>query len=324
MINTSELAICTVHGNNPKYCGEFARRYAWPELQMKQIRKNTQPGFTVYVFGNNLMKEHEEFFRNCPDVVYFSSREIKVPFRNRQGRSIIWPIRNWLTRIAVKKHRYILHLDSDAFPLRDDWFHLYSGLLTRECPVVAVRRVENRDVYSDRCFLMFTREGFREHAFDFSTMGVVDAGAAISQHLEEEGLTWYPLLRSNRHNYHPLIAGIYDDRVYHHSAGTRVPRFRMNKDMGRRNIEWVREVVLHRLLMIRLFENTDEFIAELRGEVPPVDMESLVGIEVQKYLESEDNGDVDEISEEKRRIKKRKRKQNRFTENILKRLGWME
>jgi len=34
---------------------------------------------------------------------------------------------------------------------------------------------------------------------------------------------WYPLLRSNGRNLHPIWFGIYGDIIYHHGAGFRAP-----------------------------------------------------------------------------------------------------
>ena len=42
--------------------------------------------------------------------------------------------------------------------------------------------------------------------------------------LEERGIDWYPLLRTNKVNPHPLQFGVYGDLVYHHGGGFRRPR----------------------------------------------------------------------------------------------------
>src|SRR5262249_54299933 len=97
----------------------------------------------------------------------------------------------------------------------------------------------------------FSKEGFRVHAFDFSKVGVIDTGAGISAYLEEQGLAWYPLIRTNRLDYPRLIAGIYDDRIYHHGAGSRRPEFRVTREImlrGTETDEARTEVLTHHIL----------------------------------------------------------------------------
>lgn len=265
-LDPTDVAICTIHGNSEAYGGDFARRCAWPKLQIDRLRTFTPPGYTVYAYGNNIMPEHDEFLRSCPEVRLFSSREgNQWPVMRH-----FWAIRNWLGRHACQRHRYIVHLDSDAFPVRHGWLQRYTRRLRWNQPVVAVQRLENGDQHSDRCFLIHRRVDLHRHLLDFSSLGVVDAGANISADLERKGLQWSALCRSNTHDYHPLIAGIYDDHIYHHAAGSREPRLRQNLHTLDSPDLWTEEKNLHRALMERLFEDPDGFVAELRGERPAV------------------------------------------------------
>ena len=40
--------------------------------------------------------------------------------------------------------------------------------------------------------------------------------------LEDAGIDWYPMLRTNKVNPHPLQFGVYEDLVYHHGGGFRL------------------------------------------------------------------------------------------------------
>ncbi len=275
-VDPREVAICTIHGNSKNYEGTFAEEFAWPRIQIEHLRKHTPSGYTVYGYGNELLPSHEDFLRSCPEVEYIPGKDVP------RGHAVhVWPLRNWLTRVAIKRHRYIVHLDSDAFPVHDDWLRCLS-LLSEESPVVAVQRLENGDTHSDRCFLAFTRDEFRRHAFDFSSVGVVDAGGGISKELEESGYRWTALTRSNAFDYHPLISGIYADLIYHHAAGSRPPRFRMNQAIRssrlKRLTTFRREQRRHRLLMQKLFEDPHLFLRQLRGLEAPFDLEAELGI----------------------------------------------
>lgn len=280
-VNPRDVVICTVHGNTPHYSAAAARKHPWPMLQMAQLRRHTPRGFTVFVYGNRLCQEHEDFFRHCKDVVYFSSNEVQ----NGAFVDDVWPIRNWLTRKAVKSFKWIVHLDSDAFPIAGDWLSRYASLISTRCPVVAVeRRFKEEDGRrhrsADRCFLMFDRAGFRTHAFDFTKMGVADAGAAISQHLEDVGLTWHPLPRTNRVNFHKIAAGVYDDRVYHHGAGSRTPIF---ENWSAINVATRQDRLTQPILLDWLFERPDSFLNQLLGKEPPFDL-SAAFVEAERSL----------------------------------------
>lgn len=260
-LDPKDVAICTVHGNSEAYRGDFAVRCAWPRIQIEQLRKHTAPGYTVYTYGNGILPEHEEFLESCPEVRLFSTTQGGVWPKIRS----FWALRNWLARRAAPHHRYIVHLDSDAFPMRDGWLPRYARMLSWHQPVVAVQRLENGDTHSDRCFLMHHRSALHRHLIDFSSIGVIDAGAGISADLERKGLRWKALRRSNVRDLHPVIAGVYDDHIYHHGAGSREPRLRQNEELWNAGESWDREKRLHRRLMERLFEDPEGFIAELQG-----------------------------------------------------------
>jgi len=96
----------------------------------------------------------------------------------------------------------------------------------------------------------------------------IDEGTEISDKLDNLGLKWKPLLRTNKKNYHPVMAGIYEDMIYHHSAGTRWVDFRINhiKSVKKDEGMIVREQEIRKDLMIKLFEDTDSFLKNLQTE----------------------------------------------------------
>jgi hypothetical protein len=264
-LDPTEVAILTIHGNSPLYGGDYALNYPWPSIQMDHLRRHTPPGFTVCAYGNNIMPEHEAFLRSCPEVQMWTST---MPLLRKLRNA--WPARNWLIRQVHKKFRYLVMLDSDAFPIADGWLERYIGMLDDARPLVAVQRLEVGETHSDRCFMVFSAEGWRRHYFDFSPMGALDPGGNISAELEAEGLDWTRLNRTNRWNPHPLIAGIYDHTIYHHAAGTRLPNVRGNTHLRDNPETWTRELLLHQGLMHLLFSEPASFFARLEGVTPPL------------------------------------------------------
>ena len=229
------VGICIVHGLNASQPDELVARCPWPELQIARLRRHTAPGYLLYVYANGIPPSQVAFLASCPEVRLFGTPRGHPQLQN------VWAIRNWLARQAAPHHRVIVHLDSDAFPVRDDWLPRYAALLRWDRPVVAVQRLENGDHHSDRSFLMHRRIDLHRHLFDFSLIGAKDAGGNISGDLEAKGLGWHTLVRSNAWNHHPVIAGLYDDRIYHHAAGSREPRLRQNQALWAGGDAWERE-----------------------------------------------------------------------------------
>ena len=270
-VDPKEVAICVVHGQAGRFDERAALRYAWPRLQLEQIRKHTPPGFTVYAFGycynNRFLPEDRLFLEAQPEVRFIPADDIRhghYPF--------VWPIFNWLVRQAARTHRVIVHFDLDAFPVADDWLNHCLGTLNDAQPLTALALGEWGRRQAGPIFAAFTREGLTRHGFDFSPVGVEDVGARLSTAVEQDGLTWRAMRRSNRVSYDPFAAGLYDDRLYHHGVhphprGGQIPppKERPPEDPERAaRLAW---------LTHRLFDDTDRFLQELRGEAPPAEAE---------------------------------------------------
>lgn len=257
-----------VHGNGPYYEGRFALEHSWPALQMRQLRRHTPEGFRLLVAGNRLIPEHEAYLRSCPEVELYSTSDGAIP-----AFPEIWQFRDWLTDKALERFRYLVTLDADAFPVRDGWLEQYLEPLSAAEPVAAVQRLENGDSHADRCFLVCTSDTWRRRRFSFEP-SIADAGFLISYSLELAGLSWRKLVRSNRWNPHPLTAAIYDDGVYHHGAGGRLPMYRMNREAwageGLDSPAFRLQVEMHNALLDLIHHDTDTFLARLRGEAEPI------------------------------------------------------
>jgi len=265
MINPRDVAILTVHGNGPNYTGDFAERYSWPKLQIEMLRRHTPAGYTVVAYGNDIIAPHEEFLRSCDEVELHTTAEPTLPVLRH-----VWPARNWLVEENAHRFRYLVTLDSDAFPVHDGWLDRYLADLTEEQPLVAVQRLENGDTHSDRSFMAFMSDTWQTYRFDFSMVGVTDAGAKISRAVERAGRSWRKLNRTNAWNPHPLVSAIYDDHIYHHGAGSRLPRFRQNQESWSDRPAFEREITLHRRLTQSIHEDKAEFLRSLRNSPRPI------------------------------------------------------
>lgn len=134
----------------------------------------------------------------------------------------------------------LLFIDGDAFPVRPlvPWI----DEVLRDVPLAAVRREENAgDPQPHPCFCVTTVGFWTELGGDWSIGSwtgrngreVSDVGGVLLHQLEAGGTEWYPMLRTNTTNPHPLWFAVYDHKIYHHGAGfRRRPISRIDVDMA--------------------------------------------------------------------------------------------
>jgi hypothetical protein len=122
----------------------------------------------------------------------------------------------------------LLFFDGDAFPIAPLDEFLQRTLA--RYPLAAIRRDENLGDKQPHPSFCATTVGF------WQTLGgdwrggtdwtwtnalgwnVNDTGGKLLATLTEKQVEWYALKRTNRHNLHPVLFGLYDDVVYHHGA----------------------------------------------------------------------------------------------------------
>ena len=126
-------------------------------------------------------------------------------------------------------YSYYLLLDSDCFPVRRDWLPALVRQMKR-FQFAAPMRSENLEDFPHPCALFLTKAALERPWNLTVTPGwnllgkpYVDLGCS----LPTEG--WYPLLRTNVYNPHPVLAAIYKHLFYHHGAGSRQLYFRTER-----------------------------------------------------------------------------------------------
>lgn len=202
----------------------------WVDIQLDYLQRNVSMPFRVYAFLNGASENHRDkyFYSNVEPI---ESHPIKL---------------NLLAEI-IGYHSIsddlIMFIDGDAFPIGDICGFAVDKL--REYPLIAVQRLENEgDIQPHPCFCMTTvgfwneiggdwKEGFQwknAAGYEFS-----DVGGNLLKVLQDGNINWYPMLRSNKVNSHPLLFGIYDNMVYHHGSGFRSPMSRLDRMECRRS-----------------------------------------------------------------------------------------
>ena len=138
------------------------------------------------------------------------------------------------------QHEYdrFLFMDSDAFPIRKGWEPLLAEKMcgrccppTQEKEIAVMVRPELCEFRWHIAVLYTTRAGLNNLEFRFSKMTYLEAlGKDFLGHVEhdvhinyqEDALRnrVFPLMRTNQHNLHFVVCGVYYDMFYHHAFGT--------------------------------------------------------------------------------------------------------
>jgi hypothetical protein len=123
----------------------------------------------------------------------------------------------------------LMFLDGDAFPIAD-LGEVIDAMLA-DHPLAAVKRTEIfGDPIPHPSFCVTTPRFWREIGATWAggyewrdTLGEfrTDTGANLYKLLEDTGVEWLPLLRTNKRDLHPVLFAVYADLVYHHGAGFR-------------------------------------------------------------------------------------------------------
>jgi hypothetical protein len=199
------LHVATVH-----WCNE-----QWIDVQLRYLRRHISEPMQVWACLEGVGSEHDDKF----DVV--------VPAVGPHAGKLNLLASDILA--VADDDDLVMFLDGDAFPVADP-MPMVRALLDDHA-LVAIRRTENAgDPQPHPSFCVTRVRTWRDLRGDWSIghpwMGpagtlVSDPGGNLLHQLEQRGLPWAPLERTNTVDLHPLWFGVYGDVVYHHGAGFR-------------------------------------------------------------------------------------------------------
>ena len=188
----------------------------WIDIQLKYFQRNIDEPYRVYAWLDEGMERHSGKFFYSTDVP-LKEHELKLTLLGD------------LVAHAAEPEEMIVFIDGDAFPIAPIVPFLRSKL--ERYALVAVRRDENNGdpqphplfcATTARLWLDLPGDWRRGHKWlDAQDQKVTDVGGNLLGLLEARGIEWYPLLRTNKVNPHPLQFGVYGDLVYHHGGGFR-------------------------------------------------------------------------------------------------------
>jgi hypothetical protein len=193
------------------------RSARWIDLQLRYLERNVDEPYRVYAWLDPDTRDQAHKFFYATDVPV-ERHELKLTLLGD------------LVAHAANRDEVIVFIDGDAFPIAPLMPFLRAKL--QRYPLLAIRRDENNDDRQPHPSFCATTAGLwrdlpgdwrRGHTWtNPQGKAVTDVGGNLLGLLEGAGIDWYPMLRTNRVNPHPLQFGVYDDLVYHHGGGFRL------------------------------------------------------------------------------------------------------
>jgi hypothetical protein len=190
MLQNKPLLVMSVFGGSDSQ--------KWFNIQREALDDTTE-NFEHAIYLNNIQEE----FQHCTIVgSTASSKDGKT--QHFEG------LLKLLEYARSGDYRAWLVLDCDCFPITRDWESKLSG---RNASII---RVENLDVFPHPSAVYCV-----DRELDFKISKHRNLAGDEFDELAAVG-SFFPLMRTNRVNLHPLRYGIYYDLFYHHCAGTRI------------------------------------------------------------------------------------------------------
>lgn len=238
----------------------------WLALQLAYLRCTTADFHHVTFIpsrdrlAGRFFQENTEFLPNLGDLSV------------RSSHAHVLGLQNLLEYFKVHRGEYsmFLFLDSDAFPIRRDWATLLRARMETPIEIAIAMRPENLEARLHASILVATDRALDNLSWEVGRAGLDLVGkeerdVVVPFYQEENRERVFTLLRSNRHNVHPLLCGIYYDTFYHHGCGSG------REFIVRSQPYWahaVEETIDVPALTAQLMDGPGEFVNRLAGWKP--------------------------------------------------------
>jgi len=258
-----------------------ALAYPWIELCLRQIERHTHGwDYRVFVYDNTHLASHRRAMRRHERVRVLPGEPVatlgrlaaRVPggqlaraFERTHPGAL-----DHLARGVASGFDYLVTLDNDSFPVREDWL----ATLVDACRAGAAVSGVYRDEMAPEIAPFVHVSGLCARTSELLELGVSfgrhaspehehnqDVGQRITFEFAQRGREIAPLRRSNAVNYHFLLGGLYGDVIYHHGAGSRKGKFWTSVDRSE-------DDRVNAALRAAAFDDLDRLLAVLRGQAP--------------------------------------------------------
>jgi hypothetical protein len=274
------IGICVIY-----LCADEAGEFL-AQKSIEQIKKHTWGEYRIYGYAP---RASESFLKTLKrsGIIYLPEREVAEEVKKLQSEEP--------TKQQMKEHSFLLNklvshafedgcdfaaaFDMDSWPAMSGWDLFYSRMLSDQTPVAGIVRTELNDNFPHGAFILLAKSFWKPESSSFcadQTRSLSrrpgETGGGILDQLANERKTLLRLERTNQWNLHRVMAGLYDDAIFHFGAGSRNPRFITDVEQyGLNNAPMHREfaddmnAAIRKHILIALRDNYDEFIRQLAG-----------------------------------------------------------
>ena len=185
----------------------------WLDTQLAFIRATTEDFDHVAVVNKQVP------LNSLPTTVIHPVEQGLEGSRGHQQALMI--LADWFKRHS-KNYRYFMFLDCDAFPIREHWLEILNAKMGNK-ELAAIIRPENMEFRLHASIMLAKPEAMPNINFVATKLGhrldgsiEKDLNVPFYEARQERA---FRMVRSNKHNIHPVGCGIYFDMFYHHTNG---------------------------------------------------------------------------------------------------------
>jgi hypothetical protein len=244
----------------------------WIDIQTRAFARHIKQDYRTYTRLGNMSEG--EYERNSFKFDVCLQGKVGEVSHQSDAFKLLIPI----VKEAMEDGDTIMVFDSDAFPVEDidEWA---LGKL-KEYPFVGLEEPNHEWDQNHKiphcAFWCFPAEYLNE-GIDYPMSRKMTSaqgnwlGGVVQWLKDNDKFNYYPVQRSNVVNYHPLYFGLYEDKIYHHWAGSRDmitrPDRKLAEESGR-SLEDIQDENEEMSAEIhnQLFVQVDTFIEFLKGE----------------------------------------------------------
>ena len=200
-------------------------------VHLDQIRRCTTVPYQMYISAGGLDLETWHQLESEPNLVV---EEIHVPHDLSTQPEESYLQERLMDRAVLDGATHIVLMQPDVFPVERGWAERLAAELTDEAPVCALLEEGDGDTMArpNPACLMIESRHLVEHGLMLDPPEELEAsdewkafllrhgqrltrpGTMYAYMLEEKGLSWTPLRRTNSRDHHRVLCGIYGDTIF--------------------------------------------------------------------------------------------------------------
>ena len=193
----------------------------WIDIQHQYIKNNTA-NFEYAIVLMNCAIDNNIKAINDINIISSIKSNARPVVQHLIGLNAIAEYAN----ANILKYRSIMILDSDCFPIAN-WEPILFNFLEKH-EIICPTRYENYENYPHPSIIISKQPMMFGDPQVYTLDGQIKKDPVPITKSGQPLTGYFPLIRTNRINYHHLAFGIYHDTFYHHAAGSRLPRFKSN------------------------------------------------------------------------------------------------